>query len=93
MDFGALLLGLMALITAILDERRARAPRRQQEKLEADFARGLAAFDRALFEEDHETLSKLFELERRAALRRGAVLRLRGGPDDHPRGSNDPGAA
>jgi hypothetical protein len=71
MEFGALLIAAIGLVTAILDERRRTAPARDRRALEADYDADMQRANQALPRGDAAALTQLFDQERQAAIRRG----------------------
>jgi hypothetical protein len=90
-----ILAALVPLLLMLMERHLATAPAREREQREAEYERDLAALNRALAEGDHETVTRLFELSRKAARRRGVrdagaaepTGELPAGPD----GLGDPG--
>lgn len=70
MDIGALLLAVIALITAILDQRKRTAPAREREQRNEAVDDDLNAMDRAIADLDAASIGARFEQERREALKR-----------------------
>lgn len=70
MDIGALLLAVIALITAVLDQRKRTAPARERAKQDEAVDDDLNAMDRAIAELDAASIGARFERERRETLKR-----------------------
>lgn len=71
MEFGALLLAVVQLVMAILDDRRATRPQREQASAAKDYDHDVQHNAQAAATGDAATLTMDFEAERQAAIRRG----------------------
>ncbi len=70
MDIGALLLAVIALVTAILDQRKRTAPARERAQQDEAVDADLKAMDRAIADLDAASIGARFERERRETLTR-----------------------
>lgn len=71
MEVGALLLALVQLVLVILDDRRATRPQREQANAEQEYDDDVQHNAQAAATGDAATLTRDFEAERQAAIRRG----------------------
>lgn len=71
MEVGALLLALVQLVLVILDDRRATRPQREQANAEREYDDDVQHNAQAAATGDAATLTRDFEAERQAAIRRG----------------------
>lgn len=71
MELGALLLAVVQLVLAILDDRRATRPQRERANAEKDYDHDVQHNAQAAAAGDAATLTMDFEAERQAAIRRG----------------------
>ena len=81
MEWAALLTAVITVVAAILDHRRATAPQRERDALEAAYAKDMERANTALTHGDAKTLTQSFDEERQQGIVRG---------DLDPRGP-DPG--
>lgn len=72
MDIGALLLAVIALVTAILDQRKRTAPARERAQQDEAVDADLNAMDGAIADLDAASIGARFERERREVLKRTA---------------------
>jgi len=79
MDIGALLLGVISLVLALLDQRKRTAPARERAQQDEAVDDDLNAMDRAIADLDAASIGARFEQERREALKR---LPPQSGPAD-----------
>lgn len=71
MEVGALLLAIVQLVLAVLDDRRATRPQRERAKVEKEYQDDVHRNAQAAATGDAATLTMDFEAERQAAIRRG----------------------
>ncbi len=70
MDIGALLLAVIALVTAVLDQRKRTAPARERAQQDEAVDADLNGMDAAIADLDAASIGARFEQERREALKR-----------------------
>lgn len=70
MDIGALLLAVITLVTALLDQRKRTAPARERAQQDEAVDGDLSAMDRAIAARDAVAIGARFERERLEALKR-----------------------
>jgi hypothetical protein len=70
MDVGALLLAVIALVTAILDQRKRTAPARERAQQDEAVDADLNGMDAAIADGDANSMAARFERERREVLKR-----------------------
>ncbi|MCS6290366.1 MAG: hypothetical protein H8K10_15530 [Nitrospira sp.] len=70
MDIGALLLGVISLVLALLDQRKRTAPARVRAQQDEAVDDDLKAMDRAIADLDAASIGARFERERRETLKR-----------------------
>lgn len=70
MDVGALLLAVIALITAVLDQRKRTAPARERAQQDEAVDADLDGMDAAIAAQDADWIAARFEWERREAFKR-----------------------
>ncbi len=72
-ETGAILLAVLNLILAILEDRRATRPQRDRAHAQKDYDEDVSRNAQAAATGDAATLTRDFEAERQAAIRRGAL--------------------
>ena len=70
-ETGAIVLAVLNLILAIMDDRRATRPQRERAQAEKDYDQDVQRNAQAAATGDAATLTMDFEAERQAAIRRG----------------------
>jgi hypothetical protein len=73
MDIGALLLAVIALVTAVLDQRKRTAPARERAQQDEAVDADLNGMDAAIADLDAASIGTRFERERRETLKRTAA--------------------
>lgn len=81
MDIGALLLAVIALVTAVLDQRKRTAPARERAQQDEAVDADLNGMDAAIADLDAASIGARFERERREAIKRTAADPGRGPAD------------
>lgn len=71
MEWGALLVGFLSLLVALLDERRTSAPARKQAEREHQYDADVQRANDAIRNQSGGAIASLFEEERQRAIQRG----------------------
>lgn len=73
LETGAVLLAIIQLVLSVLEDRRATRPQRERAQREIDYDRDVQRNAQAAATGDAATLTRDFEAERQAAIRRGDI--------------------